>query len=488
MRAFLLASLVLLVVVSFLGLRKRSMSGNATEFYQRGAADKPLFVIVPGMSGVCRDSSSAARTLAQLLGQHGSTLILAYPSRPWSNANPESLAKDMSLRIGARWSQDRRQPIVLVGHSMGALLLRQAYLEGRSTWGQAVTRIVLLAGMNRGWDASGEKPADMGVWRRAQLIVSSTLGRLVGAGQLVLDMEAGAPFVANLRLAWMEATKSGPGPEVVQLLGDIDDLVSDEDNKDVAAVQVNRFAWLRVRGTGHASIVEVAQPPDPAPPPDQIDLLAKGAFGKALREYRGAKLLLAATRPFADVLAASEKQTFAPNPAVTDVVFVLHGIRDLGTWSSLLEEELHARFSAQNAASSAVPSGGQPRKLAVVAARYGYFGMGPFVLHVRREKFVRWFMDSYTETLARYPSHENVHFFGHSNGTYLLAAGLARYDQMKVEHVAFAGSVVPATYEWGDRFKRGQATAVRNYVASDDWVVALFPRFFEYLGGEPSWQ
>jgi alpha-beta hydrolase superfamily lysophospholipase len=428
-----------------------------------------LFVVVPGMTAW---SGEAEHPVASFLRDHGDVLVLNYPNQWWSNADPEVLAENMSTAVAEEYGKARHQgkSIVVVGHSVGALLARRAFLHGRSTWAQHVTRLVLLAGMNRGWDVSGQKPADMTWFRWATFVGGATYGRLVGLGQLILDVEAGAPFVANLRIAWMRAAREGASPEVVQLLGNIDDIVSADDNQDVAVVQAyedngrSRFAWLPVDGTGHANIIDVAPQ-------------AARSAGSDLREVRRRALTLAATRPFAEVLGRSAKQNVAPDVSVTDVVFILHGIRDLGEWSSLLEHELIEAFQRETG-TDATPG----RKLAVESARYGYFGMGPFVLHMRREKFVRWFMDSYTETLARYPRQQNVHFFGHSNGTYLLAAGLERYREMRVKHVAFAGSVVPSMYPWPERFARQQVTAVRNYVASDDWVVALFPTFFEQRG------
>ena len=146
---------------------------------------------------------------------------------------------------------------------------------------------------------------------------------------------------------------------------------------------------------------------------------------------------------------------------------MLHGIRDLGRWASDFERRIAERYPMQRS------------KLRVVSPRYGYFGMGPFLFEEVRDRYARWFMDQYTETLAAYPNvrPENVHFFGHSNGTYLLASALKSYESMYINRVVFAGSVVPKAYNWVWLGRRVQQ--VRNYVASDDLVVALFPRLFE---------
>jgi pimeloyl-ACP methyl ester carboxylesterase len=89
-------------------------------------------------------------------------------------------------------------------------------------------------------------------------------------------------------------------------------------------------------------------------------------------------------------------------------------------------------------------------------------------------------MDQYTEALAAYPNADgNIDFVGHSNGTYVLARALQDYHTLSVNRVVFAGSVVRRDYDWDGALAREQVKRVRNYVASADWVVALFPHFFE---------
>jgi len=52
----------------------------------------------------------------------------------------------------------------------------------------------------------------------------------------------------------------------------------------------------------------------------------------------------------------------------------------------------------------------------------------------------------------------------------------------QVERIVLGGSVVVEDYDWPTRFANGQVKYLRNYVAADDAVVAMFPRFFE-----PQW-
>lgn len=440
-----------------------------------GGDRRTLFVLVHGMDGNGAKTWAPARAA---LAAKGDVLALNFPGFPLSNADPDDIARgirdavqnadDASARRGASYGS-----IVLVGHSMGALLVRKAYLFARgdagreakaemAPWAQKVQRIVLMAGTNRGWSVRQDRPLDQSMWLYVKLWAGSWLGRLTGTGTLIRQMETGAPFVSNLRLEWMRAFRDGtPRPVVVQLLGDIDDIVSDEDNKDVRIAGASGFVWLRVRGTGHPDIVKFDDP-------------TREAGGQKLGEYRREKFLAAATGDLAALRWQNEEQPFQTDDGVTHVVFILHGIRDLGRWSAHFEPPLVDAFASTDT--------GARGKLAIASVRYGYFGMLPFLFRWDRQRYVRWFMDQYTETLARYPNAKHIQFVGHSNGTYVLTSALARYHSMQIDRVVLAGSVVRRGFEWAPLIDRKQVGLVRNYVAADDAVVALFPRLFELPG------
>ena len=97
----------------------------------------------------------------------------------------------------------------------------------------------------------------------------------------------------------------------------------------------------------------------------------------------------------------------------------------------------------------------------------------------RREK-VEWFLDEYVTARTLCPN-APMYFVGHSNGTYLLGAALERCRAVKFENVVLAGSVLPRRFDWERFVLREQIANVLNYVATADWVVAIFPRVFEIV-------
>ena len=93
--------------------------------------------------------------------------------------------------------------------------------------------------------------------------------------------------------------------------------------------------------------------------------------------HRRDKFLLAATNPdFDAVKRQNEEQAFTPDNEVTHIVFVVHGIRDLenGRQRSITSY-LHGSNPARR---------DNGARVAVASLRYGYFGMGPFLLYAGR--------------------------------------------------------------------------------------------------------
>ncbi len=381
-----------------------------------------------------------------------------YPSKPLSNTDPMVITESLVDILDEATDNHDYESIVLIGHSLGALLVRKAFvlglgfaedsgagLQGRTKkWAGLVTRIVLMAGVNRGWSLT-PKAKHLGWGKWLMMRIGSRVARIIRRGRLIQSVSRGSPFVTNLRIQWINAARADnvQMPLTVQLLGTIDDVVGADDNTDVnCAVQ---FRFLRVPETGHGNAIDFS-----------------GELGNRRRQI----FLKALTEPD---LEGDLLEQVQQNPDVEHVVFIMHGIRDRGFWTKEIGRKIQALAESRG------------KTYRVIRSGYGYFPMLRFLFLAERQKNVRWFMDQYTEALARYPK-AKFGFIGHSNGTYLLASALQLYRACKFERVAFAGSVVRTRFPWDDMIRRQSVTGVRNYVATSDGIVGVFPGFYEFVG------
>jgi pimeloyl-ACP methyl ester carboxylesterase len=399
------------------------------------------------------------------------------PTRRWSLHSPEQIVQLILAGIDEKWLESEQvgrpyNRILLVGHSFGGLLARQTYIcacgenadaplgplfakAQRRPWAPAVERIVLLAGINRGWSISHHLSPSKAILWWLGTVVAAGLERVFPVRFLIMQLRRGAPFIVQLRIQWLSmmrhTSRKGCGEALtVQLLGSVDDMVAPEDNLDL--VTGRNFVYLDVPFSGHLTILN----------------LDESSEGRA----RAAVVLRALTRSRDELkeeaVVPNDLMPQPPRDEVTDVIFVIHGIRDEGFWTHKIARKVKARGREKNRVFETETSG------------YGYFPMLPFLLARGRRRKVEWFMDQYTEDLALYPN-ADFSFIGHSNGTYLLARALEDYPACRFKHVVFAGSVVRTGYDWDALIDADRVTAVLNYVATADWVVAWFPKALEML-------
>jgi pimeloyl-ACP methyl ester carboxylesterase len=427
-----------------------------------------LVIAVHGLSGA--PSLNGLKALVRSSRPDADFIFVSYPSHPFSNVNAYDLADTLEAEIHAAYQQHKYQRIVLVGHSMGAVLLRKVLVwahgfeddrprrRGERAWATKIERFVSLAGINRGWSIQ-PAPERMEWPRYLAIYAGEKFGRLAGIGTLVRSMQRGAPFVADLRVQWIRAAReparkiAGKLPPVIHLVGSIDDIVTDEDSRDVAAAKDVKF--VTIPNVGHGEIAEAIR--------ENAD--ATSPLRRRLHE--------ALTLPPSQIVADTDNP-LVENLKVKRIVYIMHGIRDYASWSDQIRAELKARLPAADRDT-----------VAVVSAKYGYFPMLPFLLAWDRQRNVRWFMDAFTENMAQYPEATNFDYVGHSNGTYIVASALERYATLRVRNVLFLGSVVPKHYPWGRLIRNGRVVHVTNVVATSDWVVAVFPRLFEQIA---EWQ
>ena len=428
--------------------------------------------------------------------------------------------------------------LILLGYSCGAVIARKIAIvvHGETAeapfvkdlkglerpWAGNIERIILLAGMSRGW-----APEIARDWLQSTFW---TLGSWYCAIFAMLRlpvptlyaMRQGQPFIVQTRLEWLALTRSNrlaekrrtragelkgrggrlsmcealPPIFVVQLLGAVDDLVSPDDAVDIVVHKGDNASFVLIEmpdTTHHAAIIMRK------PEADQRKMLEdalRGGFApdaksianvcressltdqarflllaKAAGDSRDnlEKIAIARTH-MADTLAAT------PDEKTTDVVFVIHGIRDKGFWIHKVARAVKQQGEREQ------------RVFRSFTRSYGYFALFPFVLPWVRHWKTGWLMDHYVLMRALYPG-AKFSYVGHSNGAYLLARALLHYPAAKFHHVVFVGSVVRRDYPWSvslpdkSENRPGQIDKILNYVATEDWVVAIFGKALQIFTG-----
>ena len=455
------------------------------EFEVRGRSTDLIVLLHAYVSSP--DNLAYIRTVAASERPDADILVPAMPTALFSLADPIDIARELLEKVDHAWTEraENGEPysrIVLVGHSLGALIARKVYVfacgenddapfesdrpspslrmtkESRAVprnWASRVERIVLLAAMNRGWVISHHMSFSRAAAWTIGTFVGNTITFVARRPPLIFTFRRGAPFLTELRIQWLSMREHARRKRVgdaltVQLLGSIDDMVSPEDNLDLVAG--HDFVYLDVPHSGHANVVEMD------------DTSAGRGRAEVLRR--------ALTRGEGELEAEKVRPSDLPLPArreeVTDVIFVIHGIRDLGYWTHKIARRVQALGKAAH------------RVFESETSSYGYFPMLSFLLPGRRRAKVEWLMDQYAEAKALYPN-AKFSFVGHSNGTYLVARALRDYPCCRFHRVVFAGSVVSTGYDWCTLLQNGRVGAVMNYVATADWVVAIFPKAVQML-------
>ncbi|MEO0802639.1 MAG: alpha/beta hydrolase [Cyanobacteria bacterium J06642_2] len=438
------------------------------------------------------DDLNSVRRCVEFKLPDADILFPSYPAGPFSNCDPFQIAEELAQCISDANEKHRcgYKKIILIGHSLGALIVRKTFLLatgfsddgdrpiiiGKQDWADKVTKIILLAGTNRGWSfAKKARNLSRSKWLLYKFVAWNW--KLFRTARLINAARRGAPFVANtaflglvwhaldwfigylafvvvlqqarkryIRIQWIKMAQSPDAklPPVVHLIGSRDDIIVEEDNVDVEC-DIN-YKYLRVQGAGHLNIVRFDKNP-----------VFKRRFEYAL------------TQPSESLKPNSYARTLTTDTRIQRVIFVVHGIRDYGFWCNNVEQKLYEIADKKS--------------IFVITSSYGYFSMLGFLLQPERQENVRWFMDQYTEAFARFPK-ATFSFIGHSNGTYLLGSALRRYGTTQFENAVLAGSVLPRSYDWNRIFENNRLCAIRSYVATNDWIVGVFPGFFELLGSK----
>jgi alpha-beta hydrolase superfamily lysophospholipase len=387
-----------------------------------------MIVYVSGLGGTPEASAPFLSRLVTEPG-HEDDIVKVHPvPLRWnSKGGMQDRGAALAAQINAWDLVEKPDSIVLIGFSMGGLLVRYAYLfhsgsfmpEPSRPWAAKVKRIVLLGTPNSGFERR-RLPLPMRLGLTAARLAPSLT---------VFDVEAGSAFLTDLRLRWVRHFQddSVRHPPVVQLLGSDDNLVSRDDSLDIEAMPSSRHET--VPNSRHSTVIQVDDPTFGA---ERYALLREAVFDEVIP-----------TEPPGLLPEAEQSRP---------VVFVLHGIRSgRRGWVDELKTMLSSRTENPY----------------VVAPSYGYFSALSFALPYRRVSNMRWFLNKYSSELVRRP-HSTMSFVGHSNGTYILGTALHAVPSLQFDRIFLAGSVLPRTYDWSSRFNDHQVAQLRNDCASQD--------------------
>jgi pimeloyl-ACP methyl ester carboxylesterase len=436
-----------------------------------------LVVLLHGYQIGSKSLTDVRKTLQSIEGfKDADVLAPELPFSTFSMADSSEIVLEILRAVDKAWDQRNKinkpyQRIVFVGHSIGALYARKAYIvasgenadtkfdshltelataDGYSVlsprpWAKNVERVILLAGMNRGWSISRHMSVTTAVSMQGAIFLGRILEWVYEQPPIIFSMRRGSPFITQLRLQWLSmkrhAEEKGVGnAATIQLLGTIDDLVSPEDDVDFAVS--TGFSYIEVPESGHKNVI----------------FMDDSHAGKKRQEAFKQALL---TEGIAQPKPIDDKD-------ITDMVFVVHGIRDQGYWTKIVARRLRLVANADN------------YRVATETSSYGFFPILSFLVPGARQEKVQWFMDKYTEAKARYPD-ANFHFIGHSYGTYLLTKALEDYPAVTFKNVLFAGSVVNQGFAWS-KYVPDRIGQVYNFEATADWVVAFFPKAMQSVG------
>lgn len=418
--------------------------------------------------------------------------------------SPEALADELFSKIDSKLRLNPEiKSVVLLGYSSGSLLARRVFcmahgadkaggLSGTvAPWARKIDRLVMLAGITRGWEYSTASPDHVRflaplLQQTARFVgwVKGLRAELETKTPFILQLRRGSPFVITTRIQYVQVfealrrlldaaphsipdsvLRKGRLPSTIFLLGARDEFVSPEDCTELGPRV--EFAFVELDGSNHAEAMLIA-----GDDPIQVER-RKRLVAALTQEFDSLVEQPWAVRSadiddYLDPMDLTAEQPLAVEDAarVEHAVMVVHGIRDSGFWTKRVAREIKTLARTHGI------------EVRAPTPSYGYFSMWDFVKPGGREKAAYWFMDRYADVRSHFPN-ARISFVGHSNGTYIAARALELCPAVRFERIVFAGSVVRRSFPW--RECGGQVRSVLNYVGSSDGVVAFLPAVFECL-------
>lgn len=411
-----------------------------------------LIVFTPGWDAKLSRYSNVLRSIEDRLKEdelasswNWEIIKFHYNNNLFSLDNPSKIAENLVdfISIHLRKNHNHFDKIFLLGHSLGALIVRKAVLlayknDDNKKWLENV-HIVLLAGANRGYSIDS---LPFGIQVLAKF--TSRIPFLVQKGM------RGSECVNEIRLSWLRTFanpeesnyKKPTAPPTIQLIGSRDRLVKREDSFDI--YRFSNTVEIEIEGATHSGFIDTAE--------EQVINNVIVAFKRHLQgNYKNSPN---------DIVNILSRELIEYD----SIIFLVHGIRDFADWHKTL-----AHLITQKSPLSRV-----------VSVRFGYFTALQFLLPLQRRKNIRVFIDQYIQELAEYPNIP-VHVVAHSYGTYIFAQAMKQQSGINVNRIYMAGSVLPGNFNWQELSVEKRFDAIRNDCANGDWAVGVLSKYLCYL-------
>ncbi|MDJ0890202.1 MAG: hypothetical protein QNK18_03240 [Gammaproteobacteria bacterium] len=418
----------------------------------------------------------------------------------FSMRSAESLSRELFGKIDEKAAQmPQLESIIILAYSAGSLLARRVFCmahgadpsgklsNSATSWAHKIDRMVILAGITRGWEYSTASPAHVRFLAPVLYRITLAVGRFKRKGTdgfsntpFIWQLKRGSPFVISTRIQYINVLQalreSGKQnndrpfrvnglPSTVFLLGAKDEFLSPADCTELGPR--DEFAFVELPRSTHAEAIQIS-----GSNPEAV--VRSSRLVAAVSSEIESLAIESWAVPASDIddyldpmdIVADDSGGPESGTTVERVVIVIHGIRDNGFWTKRVAREIKS-LGRRNNISVRAPT-----------PSYGFFSMWDFVKPGGRQNAAYWFMERYADVKSHFPK-ARVSFVGHSNGTYIAARALELCPAVNLERVVFAGSVVRCKFNWS-RF-RGRVKGVLNYVGNNDGVVAFLPAVFELL-------
>jgi len=449
------ASIMLFIYVGF-SFHSPAKAATCPTPQALGKKPSRLVVVVPGTGqGPKEWQSFLDRLKKEEASQDFAWLVFDHQITRPTFGSARRLVDELASCIDEKVTRSQYSHITLIGHSIGGMLIRRAYLQSADAladqpasnvgWARLVDKMFLFSSVNKGIRSDVSWWSPFAYW----------LLRTIPHPRLVLeDMELGSDFIADTRVAWIRYfgairnhQKSSGGqtphlPRVVQFWGTEDSIVRESDNADLEAF--SGPVIIRVSGAQHSNLHRL-EPEYAADPEARWALFKRELFNE------------------------DPPNLPPPDHPPQHILIIARGIRDssISDWVSDLK---------LNAIKSGVY---KPQDIEEI--EYGYFSAVHFAIRAIRSKNIPAFRDVYAQRLAENPSAE-FDFIGHSNGTYIFGQSMLSTPSMRFRNVVLVAPVLPTDFDWDRLFSRGQIEAIRYDVANRDFPVGVLCSFLNGIG------